>query len=107
MIIIRNILIIIAAIVAGGALAANWDNLQGAADSVHAPATRGVTTQRVAYAEPLQRLVPAFPQALGRMAGVRLHECPYEDGDPSGRACLWQNPRTGKTYYVSSVEYLD
>lgn len=47
------------------------------------------------------------PEPLGRLAGVRLHLCPQEDGDRSTRPCVWQNPRTGRMYYVDSSEYLD
>lgn len=102
-----KVLALVIAALIGLALLASWDSLQARSRGTERPVERS-------HVQP----VPVWsgviaPEPLGRMGGLRPHMCPYEDGDPVARTlghavpCIWQNPRTGKTYYVSSAEYLD
>lgn len=63
--------------------------------------------KRSSATETRQRLTVVAPDRMGRMGNLRPTWCPHEDGDPMLYGCIWQNPRTGKTYYVDSVEYRD
>lgn len=124
-ILIRAAVLLLAA-VAGLAILANWDAMsQRARDprpapslqhGVQPPAEQNASvrgSEGAVEAPVAQRQTLIAPEPLGRMGGLRPAACPYEDGDPEawlhGHAwpCIWQNPRTGKTYYVDSVEYLD
>lgn len=111
-------LLIVAALAA--LLSANWAQVSGKARQEPVPAhslQQGIQPGgdpplqlQGAYSRLLQPQTWAgsvFPEPLGRMAGVRLHMCPQEDGDPSTRPCVWQDPDTDRIYYVDSTEYLD
>lgn len=102
-----GIVVLILAALAGLTLLNTWDTLQQRSRGTERPAQRS-------WAQPVptwQGMVAVEP--LRRMGGMRPHACPHEDGDPAARLhrhavpCIWQNPRTQKMYYVSSVEYLD
>lgn len=102
-----KVLVMVLAVVAGLALLANWDGLRERAQH-----PRGLTLRSAS--QPVQTWAGAIsPELMGRMGGMRPHMCPHEDGDPLAMLvghlvpCVWQNPRTRKLYYVSSVEYLD
>lgn len=95
---------ILAAIAVALTVLANWGTLQERARSNGAPGTH----LQVAYAQqPATRALTLFPEPLGPMGGMRPHECPHEDGDPSGRPCVWTDYPTGRGYFVDSAEYLD
>jgi hypothetical protein len=83
---------------------ANWGTLQERARGNGDP---GVHLQVVYAQQPATRALVLFPEPLGPMGGMRPHECPHEDGDPSGRPCVWTDYPTGRGYFIDSTEYLD
>lgn len=100
--IIIKVALIVGAILTGLILLNSWDTLSERARGGKA---LQITLQAAYGQPPVSRTIPLFPEPLGRMGGLRPHECPYEDGDPSGRPCVWTD-WTGKGYFVDSVEYL-
>lgn len=102
--IIIKVALIVGAILAGLILLNSWDTLSERARGGKALQVTLVTSEA---STPATRTLPLFPEPLGRMGGLRPHECPHEDGDPSGRPCVWTDGPTGRGYFIDSAEYLN
>lgn len=96
---IKFIAVILVAALVGFALLLAWPAMSERAQG--AP----VLQQGTQVATPRHMLL--MPEPNRRMGGLRPAACPVEDSDPSGQWCVWTNPRTGKSFYVSPVDHVN